>query len=89
MSLAEYAKRRLVDAGLELVFADRSTFKEFAVHTGRSAEDAIRRAREQGLHPGYPLGRDYGGLDDGVLVALTEKRTPPDIDRLVEALAPR
>jgi len=89
MSLAEYAKRRLVDAGLELVFADRATFKEFAVHTGRSAEDAIRRARKQGLHPGYPLGRDYGGLDDAVLVALTEKRTPVDIDRLVEALAPR
>jgi glycine dehydrogenase subunit 1 len=89
MSLAEHAKRRLVDAGLELVFSERTTFKEFAVHTGRSAQDAIRGAREQGVHPGYPLGRDYEGLDDAVLVALTERRTPADIDRLVEALAPR
>jgi glycine dehydrogenase subunit 1 len=89
MSLAEHTKRRLVDAGLELVFSERATFKEFAVQTGRSTEDVIRRARELGLHPGYPLGRDYGGLDDAVLVALTERRTPADIDRLVEALAPR
>ncbi len=87
MSLAEHAKRRLVDAGLELVFADRATFKEFAVRAGRPAKEAIRQARAHGVHPGYPLGRDYEALDDAVLVALTERRTPEDVDRLVEALA--
>ncbi|HEY6067244.1 MAG TPA: aminomethyl-transferring glycine dehydrogenase subunit GcvPA [Gaiellaceae bacterium] len=87
MSLADHAKRRLVDAGLELVFADRATFKEFAVRTGRPATEAIRQARTHGVHPGYPLGRDYEALDDAVLVALTERRTPEDVDRLVEALA--
>src|SRR5574337_1934832 len=30
LSLAGYAKSRLVDAGLELAFPDRHTFKEFA-----------------------------------------------------------
>jgi glycine dehydrogenase subunit 1 len=59
MSLAEHAKRRLVDAGLELVFADRATFKEFAVRAGRPAKEAIRQARAHGVHLGYPLGRDY------------------------------
>jgi glycine dehydrogenase subunit 1 len=88
MSLAEYAKGRLMDAGLEPVFPERATFKEFAVRAGRSAPDAIRAARERGVHPGYPLGRDYEGLDDALLVAVTERRTPADIDRLVEALAP-
>jgi len=34
------------------------------------------------------LGRDYQGLDDVLLVAVTERRTPADIDRLVEALTP-
>jgi glycine dehydrogenase subunit 1 len=87
MSLAEYAKRRLTDAGLELVFPERATFKEFAVRVGRSAKDAIREAREQGVHPGYALGRDYQGLDDALLVAVTERRTPADIDRLVAVLA--
>src|SRR5690348_15722551 len=87
MALAEHAKRRLQEAGLELVFPERATFKEFAVRAGRSGRDAVKAAREQGVHPGYPLGRDYEGLDDALLVALTEKRTPQDIERLVEVLA--
>jgi glycine dehydrogenase subunit 1 len=87
LALAEHAKRRLQEAGLELAFPDRPTFKEFAVRTGRSGRDAIRAARGQGVHPGYALGRDYEGLDDALLVALTEKRTPGDIELLVEALA--
>jgi len=88
MALAAYAKRRLEERGLELVFGDRPTFKEFAVRAGRSATDAIRDARTRGVNPGYPLGRDYPGLDDAILVAVTERRTPADIDRLVDALAP-
>jgi glycine dehydrogenase subunit 1 len=86
MSLAEYAKERLSDAGLELVFPERTTFKEFAVRAGRSAKDAIRDARAQGIHPGYALGRDYSGLEDALLVAVTEKRTTEDIDRLAAVL---
>jgi hypothetical protein len=39
------------------------------------------------VHPGYALGRDYAGLDDAILVAVTERRTPEDVDRLVEVLA--
>jgi glycine dehydrogenase subunit 1 len=89
MSLSAYAKTRLVEAGLELVFPEQTTFKEFAVRVGRSAEEAIRAAREQGVHPGYALGRDYEGLDDALLIAVTERRTPLDIDRLAEVLGTR
>ena len=88
MSLGEYAKRCLTETGLELVFPERTTFKEFAVRAGRNAADAIRDARARGVHPGYALGRDYAGLDDALLVAVTERRTTADIDRLAEALAP-
>jgi glycine dehydrogenase subunit 1 len=89
MSLAEYAKRRLTEAGLELSFPERATFKEFVVRVGRSSKEAIREARAKGVHPGYALGRDYAGLDDALLVAITERRTPAEIDRLAEALAGR
>jgi glycine dehydrogenase subunit 1 len=89
MSLGEYAKGRLMDAGLELLFPKRTTFKEFAVRVGRSATAAIGAARARGVHPGYALGRDYEDLDDALLVAVTERRTPADIDRLVEALTSR
>ncbi len=87
LALAEHAKRRLGEAGLEPVFPEQATFREFAVRVGRNAREAIAAARERGVHPGYALGRDYPGMDDAVLVALTEKRTPKDVDRLVEALA--
>src|SRR5205085_12067418 len=68
LALAEHAKRRLQDAGIELVFPERATVKEVAVRVGRSGREAIGAAREQGVHPGYPLGRDYAGLDDALLV---------------------
>jgi glycine dehydrogenase subunit 1 len=87
MSLGRYARERLRETGVELVFPERTTFKEFAVRVGRNAKEAIRQARAQGVHPGYALGRDYGGLDDAILVAVTERRTAADVDRLVEVLA--
>ena len=87
MALAGYAKERLVGAGLELVFPEKATFKEFAVRTGRNAREALASARAQGIYAGYPLGRDYAGMDDALLVAVTEKRTVEEIDRLVEALS--
>jgi glycine cleavage system P protein (glycine dehydrogenase) subunit 1 len=84
MGLAAYAKERL---GLPLVFPDRPTFKEFAVRVGRPAQEVIAACRAEGVHPGYALGRDYQGLDDALLVAVTERRTPAEIDRLAEVLA--
>jgi glycine cleavage system P protein (glycine dehydrogenase) subunit 1 len=83
MSLAAYAKERL---GLQLLFPEPTTFKEFAVHVGRPAEEAIANARAQGVHPGYALRRDYAGMEDALLVCVTERRSPADIDRLAEVL---
>ena len=88
LSLAAYAKQRLAEvAGLEVVFADKATFKEFAVRVGRNAREVVSAARELGVHPGYALGRDYEGMDDALLVAVTEQRTPAEIDRLADVLA--
>jgi glycine dehydrogenase subunit 1 len=88
LSLSAYAKQQLQErAGLELLFPDRATFKEFAVRVGRNARDVVSAARERGVHPGYALGRDYEGMDDVLLVAVTEKRTPAEIDRLADVLA--
>ena len=87
MALAQYAKDALESAGVELLFPEKATFKEFAVRVGRSGREAIRDARNRGVNPGYPLGRDYPGLDDALLVAVTEKRTTEEIDRLVQVLA--
>jgi glycine dehydrogenase subunit 1 len=83
VALAAYGKERI---GLPVAF-ERPTFKEVAFRTPIPARDVVTRAREHGVHPGYPLGRDYPGLDDVLLVAFTEKRTPADVDRLADVLA--
>ena len=83
MALAEHAKERI---GLPLAFPERTTFKEFAIRVGRPAAEVIRDARKQGIHPGYPLGRDYEGMDDALLVAVTERRTLDEIEALAEVL---
>jgi glycine dehydrogenase subunit 1 len=83
LSLAAYAKERL---GRPLAFPERANFKELAVRVGRPAREVIRDARERGVHPGYAIGRDYEGMDDVLLVAVTEKRSPADVDRLAEVL---
>ncbi len=82
LSLSEYAKQRL---GLPLLF-DRPSVKEFVVRTRRPAAEVVSAARERGVHPGYALGRDYPGMDDALLVAVTERRTAADIDRLARVL---
>jgi glycine cleavage system P protein (glycine dehydrogenase) subunit 1 len=87
LALGEYAKQALTRAGAELLFPEQTTFKEFGIRVGRPAREAIADARKQGILPGYALGRDYDGLDDALLVCVTEKKSPADIDRLAEVVA--
>jgi glycine dehydrogenase subunit 1 len=82
LALTGYARERL---DFEPAF-DRPAFKELAVRLPRPAREVIPAARALGVHPGYALGRDYPGLDDVLLVALTERRTTAEIDRLAAVL---
>jgi glycine dehydrogenase subunit 1 len=82
LALQAYARERIP---LEPAF-DAPSFKEVAFRTPIPAREVIRRAREKGVHPGYALGRDYEGMDDVLLVAVTEKRTVEDVDRLADVL---
>jgi glycine dehydrogenase subunit 1 len=84
MALDAYAKERLE---LPLLFPEQATFKEFAIHVGRPGDEVVREARARGVHPGYALRRDYAGMEDALLVCVTERRTPAEIDRLAEVLA--
>ena len=83
LALTQYARETIP---LEPAF-DAPSFKEVAFRTPLPAREVVRRARERGVHPGYVLGRDYEGMDDVLLVALTEKRTVEDVDRLAAVLA--
>jgi glycine dehydrogenase subunit 1 len=81
-ALAHHARERVP---LEPAF-DAPSVKEVAFRTPLPARDVVRKARERGVHPGYALGRDYEGMEDVLLVALTERKTPADVDRLADVL---
>ncbi len=60
--------------------------REFAVRVP-DLDGLFERARAAGVNPGYRLGRDYPEYEDGLLVAITERRTRADIDRLAELVS--
>ena len=81
-----YAKERLTAIeGVELLH-EAPVFREFAVTLPAPVEDVLDRVSEEGIAAGYPLAREYPEHKDGLLVALTERRSREDIDRLADAL---
>jgi glycine dehydrogenase subunit 1 len=58
-----------------------SVVREFAVRVP-DIDGVFERARAAGVNPGYRLGRDYPEYEDGLLVAITERRSRADIDAL-------
>ena len=78
---ARYAAERLTAAGLVQPFA-QPTFKEFVVRVPGGASRTSRSRLRQNIFAGVPLGRWYPELADCLLIAVTEKRTKAEIDRL-------
>jgi glycine dehydrogenase subunit 1 len=72
---------------LSLAFA-RPTFKEFVVRVkGQSVDSLIEKALRENVFAGVPLARWYPELSDCLLVAVTEKRTKAEIERLATVLS--
>jgi glycine dehydrogenase subunit 1 len=82
-----YARERLAQLdGAELLH-QAPVVREVAVRLEAPPAEVLDRVSEEGIAAGYPLGREYPEYEDGLLIALTERRSRADIDRLVEALA--
>jgi glycine dehydrogenase subunit 1 len=81
-----YARERLHAIAGVSALHEQPVVREFALKLDAPVERVIARCREMGVNPGYPLGRDYPELRDGLLVAITEQRTKTDIDRLADVL---
>ncbi|UCG44363.1 MAG: aminomethyl-transferring glycine dehydrogenase subunit GcvPA [candidate division WOR-3 bacterium] len=61
-------------------------FKEFTVSTPVPARDIVAKGIEQDLLPGVDLGMFDNKWQNRLLVAVTEKRTKAEMDRLAEFL---
>ena len=70
--------------GLSLAF-DGPFFKEFVVRSTKDPKKVLSEVGRLGYHGGIALGDWYPELKDGILIAVTEKRTKEEIDGLAAA----
>jgi glycine dehydrogenase subunit 1 len=81
-----YARERL--AGIEGVqlLHEAPVVREFAIRVDAPVPEVLDRVAAEGIAAGYWLGREYPEYEDGLLIALTERRSRADIDRLADSL---
>ena len=65
---------------------EQPVVREFALRLDAPVARVIARCQEQGVNPGFALGRELEEHPDGLLVAITERRSRADIDRLADVL---
>ena len=82
LALVQYARERVP---LQTAF-EAPAFKEVAFRTPLPRARSSAARASAACTPRYALGQDYEGMDDVLLVALTEKRTVADVDRLANVL---
>lgn len=84
---AKYLVDQLKQVGIQRRFPQQPFFNEVLVQLHRPVREVLDEASHAGVLAGYPIGQDYPELSDCLLIAVTEKRTKAEIDRLVELLA--
>jgi glycine dehydrogenase subunit 1 len=84
---AHYLADRLsAISGFSLMFRG-PFFKEFALKTPVPPKDIIQKMLSEKIFAGIDLGRFDYGIENGLLVAVTEKRTKDEMDRYVQFMA--
>jgi len=67
-------------------FGAKCFFNEFVLDLPCEAADVIAKLIEKGFAAGFPLSRYYKGMDNSILICVTEKRTKQEIGMLAEAM---
>jgi glycine dehydrogenase subunit 1 len=81
-----YARERLAASdGVELLHS-APVCREFAITVDAPVQEVLDACAADGIAAGVPLARDYPEHENGLLVAITERRSKEDIDRLAESL---
>lgn len=83
---AEFAKSTLEKVKGVIVKRSSPTFNEFTVSLSKNADEVVYKMIDKGFACGFPLGRFYKGLDNYLLIAVTEKRTKEEIVHFANSL---
>lgn len=83
---AEFAKEQFAKISGVTVKRSSPTFNEFTIMLPKHADEVVYSMINKGFACGFPLGRFYKGMDNYLLVAVTEKRTKEEIMGMVSSL---
>jgi glycine dehydrogenase subunit 1 len=82
---AEFAKKILKKVcGLKVI--NNYSFNEFSLLLKKDASEVIEKMKDKGFAAGLPLGNLYQGMDNYLLIAVTEKRKKQEILDLAKGL---
>jgi glycine dehydrogenase subunit 1 len=83
---AEFAKDVLGKIKGVEVKKSSPTFNEFTLLLNKNADKVVEKMIDKGFAAGFPLGRFYKGMDNYLLVAVTEKRTSKEVFDFAKAM---
>lgn len=82
----EYLKKALSGVKKLQVKQSSPTFNEFTVRLPYNAQRLITKMQDKGFIAGLALGQYYKGMDDYMLIAVTEKHTKQQLDQFVKTI---
>lgn len=83
---AHYAADQIAKIPGYEIWSNEAFFNEFLVKCPRPAQEINHLLLDNNLLAGYAVGQDYPGMENYLLVAVTEMNTKDDIDWLVSGL---
>jgi glycine dehydrogenase subunit 1 len=83
---ASYARTVLSGIDGVSVLNSGTTFNEFTLSLSKPAGEVVQRLLDGGIAAGVPLGTWYPGLENAMVVTVTEKRTKAEIDAFATLL---
>jgi glycine dehydrogenase subunit 1 len=84
---AHYAAQQIVALPGYRLWSDAPFFNEFAVRCPKQVSEINAHLLDHDILGGYDLGQDYQGMENVMLVAVTEMNSRQEIDLLVDVLS--
>jgi len=82
----DYARKALTAIRDVTLLQSQPVFNEFTLLLPKAAAPVAAALLKKGIAAGVPAGEHYAGLENGLIVTVTEKRSKAEIDRLAQAL---